>query len=244
MNENQTDSRLFEGDIEGMPHYLFNTEHNMSSPLELNAAFRWNYALWPNATVPYVIDSMYFQKIEMKYIEAMMREINLTTCVKFVPRTSEKNYIMVKFNSACCSSRVGCTNQGLQYVFVNHNCMERNDILHELMHVLGFFHEHNRPDRDDYVEIHWDNIASGAKKNFKKQPHSNLTHLNTSYDFASIMHYPSDGSSKNGKPTITPKDDWIEIKADGLSETDILQIKRLYNCPTDCDNKKGIVNVQ
>ena len=36
------------------------------------------------------------------------------------------------------------------------------------MHVLGFEHEHNRPDRDDYISIHLQNV------NGKGKVHSNL----------------------------------------------------------------------
>ena len=34
-------------------------------------------------------------------------------------------------------------------------------ILHELFHVLGRYHEHMRDDRDNYVQIHPENIYAG-----------------------------------------------------------------------------------
>lgn len=37
-------------------------------------------------------------------------------------------------------------------------CLDMDTIQHEFMHAVGFTHEHNRPDRDDYVDVLWDNI--------------------------------------------------------------------------------------
>ena len=38
---------------------------------------------------------------------------------------------------------------------------KHGNIVHEIAHSLGFFHEHSRPDRDQYVSVLWDNIEGG-----------------------------------------------------------------------------------
>ncbi|EDO36645.1 predicted protein, partial [Nematostella vectensis] len=66
----------------------------------------------------------------------------------------------------CCSAvgRVG----GRQEVFLGYGCHGFGTILHELGHVIGFWHEQMRPDRDDYVEVLHQNIVEGEKHNFAK----------------------------------------------------------------------------
>ena len=41
--------------------------------------------------------------------------------------------------------------------------------VHELLHTLGFVHEHTRPDRDDFISVNMDNIEPGKEKNFEKR---------------------------------------------------------------------------
>ena len=87
--------------------------------------------------------------------------------------------------------------------------------MHELLHVLGDNHEQNRPDRDDFVTVHWENIESDKRDNYYKTtfdpfdtsplckdvsapPFSNLdncqsgtvtTAFGLPYDYESVMHY-------------------------------------------------------
>lgn len=40
-------------------------------------------------------------------------------------------------------------------------CLNRRIIQHEILHALGFHHEHSRSDRDAFVKIQWNNIIDG-----------------------------------------------------------------------------------
>ncbi len=42
-------------------------------------------------------------------------------------------------------------------------CFEHGVIIHELLHVLGFFHEHSRSDRDDWIDIRLENLQPGLE---------------------------------------------------------------------------------
>ena len=60
--------------------------------------------------------------------------------------------------------------------------------LHEIMHALGFYHEHARADRDKYIKIVNNNVRRGKQKNFHTKGDDKTTR-NFDYDYNSIMHY-------------------------------------------------------
>lgn len=49
------------------------------------------------------------------------------------------------------------------------------------------FHEHTRPDRDDYITVLYENIDDAKESNFDIHPES-LTY-GYAYDYGSVMHY-------------------------------------------------------
>lgn len=54
---------------------------------------------------------------------------------------------------------------GEQILNMGDGCQYVGLVLHEFGHAIGYYHEHNRPDRDNTVEIMWDNIVYGELGN-------------------------------------------------------------------------------
>mmetsp|Transcript_18529 Transcript_18529/g.23325 ORF Transcript_18529/g.23325 Transcript_18529/m.23325 type:complete len:155 (-) Transcript_18529:90-554(-) len=104
-----------------------------------------------------------------------------------------------------------------------------------MFHALGFFHEQSRPDRDDFVKIHWTNIQDNFYHNFRKgTANDGINSLGVEYDYDSILHYHSTAFSKDpySKHTITAGDKTGQLgTAEKASWLDILQLRLLYQCP-------------
>ncbi|XP_057311521.1 zinc metalloproteinase nas-14-like [Hydractinia symbiolongicarpus] len=198
-----------------------------------------NIIPWPKTAngeliIPYVIDSsivpgtLKFKRI-LNFIAQMN---NLMTCNdnEWRPRTTEAEYVLFT-NSTGCSSYVGkAVAPQPQPIHLADGCVLNNDgtVLHEMMHAMGFYHEHQRSDRDSYIIINKENIQKGAVGNFDKVETQSF---NAPYDYGSVMHYGRTYFSRNGKDTITPLKNGVHIgQRDALSAIDILQINTFYNC--------------
>ena len=124
---------------------------------------------------------------------------------------------------------------GIQPVRVGPLCYyEAGSVVHELLHSLGFYHEHSRPDRDDHIQILWQNVKETDRKNFEKYTHGNVESFNVSYDLDSIMHYSNYVYSKTGQDkTIIAKNDPNKVlgQRKAMSPSDIKQLNLLYKCP-------------
>ncbi|XP_071541862.1 low choriolytic enzyme-like [Panulirus ornatus] len=108
-------------------------------------------------------------------------------------------------------------------------------LAHELLHATGFYHEHERPDRDDHVFVNHTNILKDHMYNFVKIEgyYGFLITMGLPYDYDSIMHYPSYGFPKDPSvPTITVKRRHNRPigQRHALSRSDIARLNRLYDC--------------
>jgi len=189
-------------------------------------------ATWANALVPYSFASGQLTSSAQKVILGAMEYISSKTCVRFKERTTEADYVDFIKDSGCYSyvGRVG----GKQPISIGTGCELHGTCIHEILHALGFFHEHMRSDRDSYITVDLNNAQPSAKDQFTKLPAS-VNKLYTLFDYLSIMMYGSNSFSKNGMPTMVAKQKGVHLTnpydKKGMTESDIINIKKMYNCP-------------
>ncbi|KAI6218478.1 Peptidase M12A and Metridin ShK toxin domain containing protein [Aphelenchoides besseyi] len=187
--------------------------------------------LWPQGRIPYAI-SPHYSTHERALLARAVKQYHDKTCVRFVPRSSgEGDYLFIGKVDGCFSE-VGRTS-GVQVLSLDNGCMEYPTIIHEMMHVVGFYHEHERWDRDTFIDIIWQNIDRGALDQFGKVDLSKTSYYGQPYDYRSILHYDSLAFSKNGFPTMLPKKAGFAStigNAKDFSDVDLAKINRMYKC--------------
>ncbi len=110
-------------------------------------------------------------------------------------------------------------------------CLNNRTIVHELLHALGFMHEQNRPDRDDHVNIIFENIDPDNLRQFEKVPSESYSVHDTPYDYDSVMHYDGKAFSKNDGDTIVPKKEGVQlIDVQEMSQDDVKALIEAYKC--------------
>ncbi|XP_057177472.1 bone morphogenetic protein 1b isoform X1 [Triplophysa rosa] len=192
--------------------------------------------VWPDGIIPYIISGN-FSGSQRAVFKQAMRHWEKYTCVTFVERSTEESYIVFTIRPCGCCSFVGRRGGGPQAISIGKNCDKFGIVVHELGHVIGFWHEHTRPDRDNHVDIFRENIQPGQEYNFIKMESDDVDSLGEGYDFDSIMHYARNTFSRGVYlDTMLPKYD-----VDGarppigqrtrLSKGDIAQARKLYKCP-------------
>ncbi|KXJ24158.1 zinc metalloproteinase nas-4 [Exaiptasia diaphana] len=218
--------KIIEGDIlmSATLRELTSVEHRRKREITSKMVQRWT-----NNIVPFVINST-LGKSGRRAVQHAINQFHYHTCVQFVQRTDESDYIAFERNIGCYSpiGRQG----GRQILSVGDGCEQRGTIMHELMHALGFFHEHSRYDRDKYVKILWWNIEPDFLRNFESYSHDDLDTLDIPYDYDSLMHYGKLAFSKNRQNTIEAIGDANRPlgQMKRFSKLDIKQILKVYKC--------------
>lgn len=213
--------------------------------------------LWPTSRIPYLIDGRVVNK---ERIERAIAYFNKYTPIRFVPfkndpsinnndvskndasksdslnhdpskESSAGNAIVFLPSQEMCGSVLGMVG-GLQPIFLKDQCTTQ-DILHEILHALGFIHEQSRADRDNFVQILWDNIEEDKQLQFEKMP-GELGELPTKrrfpFDYQSIMLYEDEAFAKeHGMKSLRSKNKIpLNPSKEGLSKEDLRRVMAVY----------------
>lgn len=198
---------------------------------------------WPSNLVPFQIwgGDANFQSLIRRGIK-MWEE---ATCLRFsenLQSTDAIRYVLERGDS-CFTEYIG-RNGGFQDIIIGSECAEEYVVAHETGHALGFWHTHQRPDRERYISINWRNVLEEATASF--MPFRSMLQAfaikqvsgrRSPYDYGSLMHYHAVAHARQVTDfTIVPK----ELKyvttmgTERMAFLDAKMINDIY-CPNVCE---------
>mmetsp|Transcript_31729 Transcript_31729/g.74112 ORF Transcript_31729/g.74112 Transcript_31729/m.74112 type:complete len:371 (-) Transcript_31729:77-1189(-) len=197
---------------------------------------------WPNGVVQF----KWKEGVHPKAKEAALAGMRLweaKTCILFREASPDfKHPLTIGSDEAGCHAHAGFYDFSKQKMNLGEGCWMVGVAAHELGHVIGLQHEQEREDRDEYVNIHNENIIDGMQQWFAKNPWRDDPTKKLPYDLASIMHYDEWAFAKKvdfkdpSKKAIqvVNKDKYGNCKTgqrSRLSIGDQLTVAQLYGCP-------------
>jgi len=255
--------RNYVGDKEGPNWNMIKlgetSEHMKGSRNWLTSAGGLNR--WPGKVVPYLIAST-FSTAERTIIASGIAHIQDSSCVTFRAKTADDKDWMefVTPKEQGCFAVTYSAGMGLHIVNLNEGCVDKPTVEHEILHVIGANHEHQRPDRDQYIKIDWSKATEQWAPQYFKDTYETVNfkacslvgqvqatwnfddctsgeqidNFNDAYDYGSVMHYPFDDvmQLKAGATLNTGVTLDMVGRSKEMTKMDIEKLNKAYSCPT------------
>lgn len=186
---------------------------------------------WPDGNVYYQIEGFDANdendQYTLRMIRMAMQEWSSAGNVRFIESAGGGEYVCRIIKSDSNSSTVGYRKNPL--IYLKSNASQRQ-ATHEIGHLLGFIHEHQRPDRDEYITVLWENIRPEAAGQYALLDTNLYEVEDYAYDYRSVMHYAtSSGTVSAWKKTYTINDSaYDEQWPTYLSESDRIKLRDIY----------------
>jgi hypothetical protein len=214
---------------------------------------------WPDATVTYKFDSDETETLLKSTVDGALDSWKkMSPFLKFnkVPNSlMPENGVVIISAPECggCSATIGYSAFSPLYMSLQQSCPSSPgfcgvaETIHEFGHVLGFYHEHKRPDRENYVHFSCENLdpgcsimpsgatccdasvpsgCCGMKFNFDIDTSPALDSSGP-YDVQSIMQYARGAFAKPGTDTLTGVQSSIVVPFGNPSEISFLDGERV-----------------
>jgi hypothetical protein len=150
---------------------------------------------WPGGTIHYNFfdswdDEEHVPQATRDTFQLATAYIEARTPIKFEQVwTTDGDYLMVRREPDEPYSHAEIGFQGGETEIWLRDGVGLLGVVHELGHTLGLAHEHQRPDRDNFVTIVWANVIDDREEDdFETKDSDDYQEL-TPYDYHSMMHY-------------------------------------------------------
>lgn len=186
---------------------------------------QWHYPKWrwSDGKVPYWIDRSIVSRPEiLSKLQAAIDAFHTQTPIQLIEMQKNEYpdyYVTFKYHDTDCNSYLGrlCADQTVNIP----DWAVTGNIMHEIMHTLGFNHEHSRIDRDQVVRVNPSSVKEGWRQNYLADGHPI-----GQYDKHSIMHYPTDNALR-----FIEKDKYWSANREKFSELDLKALRYIYGKP-------------
>ncbi|KAF5659958.1 hatching enzyme [Fusarium circinatum] len=187
------------------PSNIFNRSEIEAMPFEKRGSMD-AYQLWDSAEIPYILESLPHDLSDS--IRSAMREWEQSTCIRFLPKTTQSAWAnFKKYDDGCFTRGLGSPGSGEKIVNLDYPnawekfisvgtykaCLEAGTPSHELGHLIGLTHEHQRPDRDRYIRILTDHVEENSLDQFRIHMGADV---HVPFDYNSVMLYDTKAFAK------------------------------------------------
>ncbi len=199
---------------------------------------------WPEGKIHYSIEGR-FNELEREYLQNAMNEWSDYAKVAFIQYNETVNNAgNEETDKLARVLHVGRT-EGESYATAGYadepvlmisstDRMYQRYIVQLFGHVLGLLNEHQRPDRDNYIQVNWENIDSEALQHYAKIDNSLIEEEDFAYDTMSVMHYTrTQGAREFGLRAFDYLYQEYDTKAHYVSKGDAEKISFIYGAPVE-----------
>ncbi|CAF4582030.1 unnamed protein product [Rotaria sp. Silwood1] len=196
---------------------------------------------WPHGIVPYEFMSGIDYRVQQNVLNAI-QHWHEHTCIRFEPYNPSRHWnigakITIEDTGSGCATFVGYQPVSNGYfssysLYLPVYC-PIGSAIHELGHVIGFYHEMARADRDLEINIDFHLMSKSEASQYEIKLSPIYDYYGQPYDLGSIMHYyPTDGmGARDSRRTF------LMGQRIALSYLDIKLANLGYHCGDNCKTK-------